>query len=351
MPICFCLSYSVDDDLLAKLVNGPLAFVPAATGNISVSFNHRDVASRRQLIATVSKWEELSTTLADAFRELAEGRLPKGSNRKEAASVLDQNGLLKPNHNPPLSALPNEFQKFCNRADNELFAVLRKTVDLVRWRGGLSGGKQQLLSRFGFQFSLDNEAMWNPVPHHHAASLKFVRVGFPSPTGGFSQAVFDDVARLYPTVSEPVSRQLFREAWELRQLNPRSALVIGWAAIEIGCKEFIQSAAPLSSWLVVEAASPPVDKILKSYIPTLPSSFGKVVIPNEPRKLVQKAMKARNELVHRGELGLSPDGLEEILRAINDLLWLLNYYAGHPWALNYVSGECLALLQSGNDSH
>ncbi len=338
MPICFRLSYSVNDKLLADAVKGPIEFVPAATDDILVSFDHRDVGSQRQLIATAIKSEELDTTIAAAFRELAEGKLPNESNFKEAAADLDHNGVLTPNHAPPLAALPRDFQELCDRSHQELSAALRRTVDLVRWRGGLSSGRQpQLLSQFGFHFSIDDQATWNPVPHRLSLKLLW---GFPMPTDGLAQTVFDDVSRLGPTMSEPVSRQLFREAWELLQQNPRSSLVIGYTAIEIGCKEFIQAAVPLSSWLVVNVPSPPVDRILKSYIPTLPSPAGRIVIPNEQRKQVQKMMEARNELVHRGELTMPYGELEKALRAINDLLWLLNYYAGHLWALHYVSAEC-----------
>ena len=40
---------------------------------------------------------------------------------------------------------------------------------------------------------------------------------------------------------------------------------------------------------------------------------------------------------YRGVLSKLP--LEKVLRAINDLLWLLNYHAGYEWALEYVSHE------------
>jgi hypothetical protein len=56
----------------------------------------------------------------------------------------------------------------------------------------------------------------------------------------------------------------------LREDNPRDALLIGNAAIEIGCKEFIQAVVP---WQVRSQLKhlPSVDQILKNYIPTLPS--------------------------------------------------------------------------------
>ena len=204
----FRLSYSVDDDLLAEAIKRPVACT-AVTGRLSVFFDHRFVGSRRELVATAVESEEPNPILADAFGELGKGRLPSGSNLKEVASSLDENGMLKPNHVPPLSALPKDFQELCDHAYNKLYVGLQRTVDLVRWRGGLSGGKQhQLLSQMAFEFSFDNQATWNPVPHR--LSLK-VHWGFPMPTEGLEQTVFDDVSKFAPTVSEPVSRQLFRK--------------------------------------------------------------------------------------------------------------------------------------------
>ena len=54
----------------------------------------------------------------------------------------------------------------------------------------------------------------------------------------------------------------------------------------------------------------------------------------------------RNKITHTGEHDLdggilSPDVLDAMLGAVRDLLWLLDYYAGHAWAANYLSGERL----------
>jgi hypothetical protein len=74
--------------------------------------------------------------------------------------------------------------------------------------------------------------------------------------------------------------------------------------------------------------------MLTSYIKTLPSKCkirGRVIIPDRLRQSVGTAMKARNQLAHTGRLGLNDDTLETLLRDINDILWLLDLYAGHRW--------------------
>jgi len=327
------------------MVNPPVEFVPEEPAGISVYFSSRPAAINRQLIVSAKTSREVPFARANESREVAEGRLPKGSITKEAGSAVTERNLLKPDHVPPLGALPHDFQEVCDKIHDELYDSVRRKVDLVRWRGGLTSGKQHnLLGHVAFEFSLDDGQTWKPVPHRLRLALS---LGFPVSKEGLSQEIFDDVSRFNSTVKEPVSRQLFREAWGVRQNNPGASLVIGFAAVELGCKEFIQEVVPMASWLAVEAPSPPIDKILKSYIPTLPSRSqrgGKAAIPDEHRKLVQKAMIARNKLAHRGELSLFAGELENVLRAINDLLWLLNYHAGYEWALQYVSGEVRSQL-------
>jgi hypothetical protein len=83
---------------------------------------------------------------------------------------------------------------------------------------------------------------------------------------------------------EPVALQLFREAWELKRSNPRSALAIGIAAAEIGVKDLIASLIPNALWLVT------------------PSPAG-APLPDWKE-------------------------LDSILRAVNDVLWVCELYTG-----------------------
>jgi len=63
-------------------------------------------------------------------------------------------------------------------------------------------------------------------------------------------------------------------------------------------------------------------------------------------------MEARNVAAHKGTLTLSQDDLEVILRGFNDLLWLFDFYAGHGWAMEFISVETQRDLaaQSGASS-
>jgi hypothetical protein len=142
--------------------------------------------------------------------------------------------------------------------------------------------------------------------------------------------------------SEPVGRAMLREAWYVKDSNPRSALMIGYAEVEVGCKEFIGRVVPQAKWLAMEAPTPPLPTILKHYLPSLPTQAKtntKVSIPKSIRSAVDTGMKARNDLGHAGKLILSRDDIATILRQFNDLLWLLDFYSGQEWALEHVSVE------------
>jgi hypothetical protein len=51
---------------------------------------------------------------------------------------------------------------------------------------------------------------------------------------------------------------------------------------------------------------------------------------------IKKGVNIRNQVAHAGNVDPSVDDVEEILIGISDVLWLLDYYSGHEWALAFV---------------
>src|SRR5205085_9911444 len=103
-------------------------------------------------------------------------------------------------------------------------------------------------------------------------------------------------------VQAPLGHVLFREAWRLREGNLRSALVMGVAAAETAVKAFIINAAPATSWLIETLQSPPLEKLIRDYLPTLPSkAVGFQTVPpikKEMRSALKTAVEERNKVVH-----------------------------------------------------
>ena len=102
---------------------------------------------------------------------------------------------------------------------------------------------------------------------------------------------------------EPLARQLFREAWSQIGINPRSALVIGVSAAEIGLKRLISALIPETDWLMQEISTPPVGKVLRKFLPTLQVRAkrvdgGPITPPRELIRQIEKAVQHRNDVVH-----------------------------------------------------
>ena len=145
-------------------------------------------------------------------------------------------------------------------------------------------------------------------------------------------------------VREPVAFELLREAVQNVGGNDRSALVMGVAAIEVGLKHCIARVAPDARWMVEEAPSPPVARMLREYLPTLPmrnTVAGEVKPPPSHHiDYVTKYVRLRNEIAHVGaDASLDVDDLLEFLDVARDLLHLFDFYVGHEWAMEYVRDE------------
>jgi hypothetical protein len=223
----------------------------------------------------------------------------------------------------------------------ELRALMLSVVTLFRWRQGIADGPSDPCHSLKEHYSVDGVS-WREVPM--VRSLK-IRFGIPAPSTP-DDDICKQVIELESTgAEEPLGRQLFREAWSQKDSKPRSALVIGVAAAEVGFKKVVGSLVPQAQWLVDEVQTPSLSKMLSKFLPTLPVKarfVGKSIRP--PKALLgrlQDAVERRNKLVHAGEPPPKWDELEQILRAVNDFLWICDVYDGRVWAAKYVSPTTL----------
>ena len=222
--------------------------------------------------------------------------------------------------------------------------VIERMVLAYRWMVGADDGHNPIYNRFKIQSSVDGKN-WSPVygPMEVSLTIKF---------GLGMQQVNDNlIESLKKTVQskdeEPLGHELFCEAWALRTQNPRSALLIGIAALETRTKEVISKLVPDASWLMEEIPSPPVWKILRYYIPKLPCRGkvnGKVVMPGAMVKIVQKGTELRNDVTHGKGGVVEADYLENLLRTIRDVLYLLDFYEGRKWAFSNIDYDNKQLI-------
>jgi hypothetical protein len=219
-----------------------------------------------------------------------------------------------------------------------LRTLTESAVSILRWRSGLSEGPIDPFRNRKEYLSQDGES-WLEI--HMARSMKIVFVPAPRQIVASTELERQVVGFISEKIDEPLGHQLFREAWNQRSSHPRSALVIGVAAAEVGLKKLIGTLVPETQWLVDELQTPPLTRMLQEYLPLVPVKahfHGKKIAP--PDKLIkklQKAVRYRNKVVHAGEPPPGSDELEEMLQAVDDFLWICDAYAGHLWVADYIS--------------
>lgn len=257
------------------------------------------------------------TCEADASAKVVEGL----SNYNEARSMWNK--------------LPAELREFANRWSLQLNDYVRLAVSTLRWRFALAGPHNPVVAAGATQWSLDG-ANWRQFPQElRLYGMAAQRV---PPTSPYVDAVEDLIQR---NEREPVAHELLREARDHQFTSPRSALIVGVAAAEVGIKAYISRLVPEAAWIMDEVPSPPIWKILSKYVPSLTPKrtfAGKpVVIPKRLRTIVQNAVDLRNDLVHSNAAPPAIDKVVEALDAVQDLLWLLDHHAGFDWAQQFIS--------------
>jgi hypothetical protein len=228
-----------------------------------------------------------------------------------------------------------------------LRALVASTISILRWRSGLSEGPIDPFRNRREYLSQDGES-WIEI--HMARSLRVTFVLAPRQIEATPDLEQQVVGLIGEKSEEPLGHQLFREAWNQRSSHPRSALVIGVAAAEVGLKKLIGTLVPEAQWLVDEIQTPSFGKMVRKYLPLLPVKARfhgkKIAPPGALIKRLDRAVECRNKVVHAGEPPPQSEKLEEMLRAVDDFLWICDAYAGHLWVTEYISTDTRAAWEN-----
>jgi hypothetical protein len=286
-----------------------------------------------------------SDRIQDMFRALAERRLPSGWNRlPDWENRVTEDGHFKDCDNIHVRYMPAPFRDFFREIVGRLRSAAETAVQTLRWRYDLYGPHNPV-SHVMSEWSFGGDR-WYQMPVNLAYSTEGFR--------GFRPAAdTPTVIAALTGQGEPVGHELFREAWHNRMRNSRSALVVGIAAVEVGMKEYIVDLVPDAKWLAENLPSPSVESMLRDGLPRLPSRLkinGKVLPP--PKALVldvlRKGVQMRNKVTHTAADEPDLDALEEVLCAVKDALWLLDYYRGNAWALSHMRPKVREALEQGS---
>lgn len=235
---------------------------------------------------------------------------------------------------------PEPVLAICEDIRSELNREAGRLIQLLRWFYNQSEPAQPL-RRPTLLCSVDGMA-WDSTPVR-ADELYFF--------GGEDVELTDlGIARIGEIwaagdVAEPLARQIFLEAVALADENPRAALVLAVAAAEIGVKQFAagQSSGESEAWLITEIQSPKLLDLLGKYLPffTTRRTFDGRAIPKHLMTELHKAATARNQVVHKGEADKTygSEELAQVFVAVNDLLYLLDWFAGNDWVVRHLQDE------------
>jgi hypothetical protein len=295
---------------------------------------------------------EVSKEILEVYDRLSRGLMHKGFVKPKTKSAFDADnypyvdgkGNIKPKTVPALKLFRDDFQKFQIGILHELTDAIKQTVKAARWRSGQKGAHSPIALTLGLSWSLDGTT-WRKMP-----SDAHVRIGLELLRGLNSDDKKIINKLLRKREFEPLGHELFLEAWAVRNNNPRSALVVGVSAAEVGFKQLVAKLVPDAEWIVGNVPSPPLMNMVTKYLPLLPVKRKiqeRVLIPPKSvRKAIDEAVQLRNKTTHVGHAAPKDEQLDRILLAIRDLLYLLDYYCGHEWAIWNLRQETLQEMKS-----
>jgi hypothetical protein len=196
-----------------------------------------------------------------------------------------------------LEELDPAFQEFASQVGNQLAELSGRAINILRWRFGVES--PALNSKLPKVLWYDGES-WRDLPQRPA------HIGWTE--GGMrpDEETLDDVLSLLDSdAKQPVGHELLTEAWYLMTRHQRRAsLVMGVAAAEVGFKGLVSTLVPGASWLVSNIPTPPLERMIKEYLPTLPvkeTIQGKVFVPRIVLDPLKRAVVVRNSIRSRWE--------------------------------------------------
>src|SRR5450432_1001331 len=233
---------------------------------------------------------------------------------------------------------PQALRDFLDEIRSELMTATSTTVGNLLWKRGIIDSHNPV-RYFGTVIWSNDGTSWRGSPSSVRLDLTF---GLPMKIRTTAEQGKIQVLQS-GGYQQPLGHELIMEAWELSSNNPRSSLMIAVAAMETGFKEFVSALVPKSAWLLENIPSPPIVKLLQEYLPTLPVKLkvmGHLIIPTRSMlETLKVGITLRNEIAHGKRANIKTERLQETIRTIRDILYLLDYYNGHDWAWENIRYE------------
>lgn len=335
--VMFKAEYRIDSLPFEEGVPKALSCRTESNKDVLLSFRYptqseiKDGYGDTDTACTLSSTRNANSDIWAMFDSLRRREVPEGS-PEGWEYYLDEDRRIRPGMIIGISMLPPKLQVFVRQIGVEFQQAIRRAVGLLRWYCGISGPHSPIRRRQGGLFCSLDGSSWDVLSTYAPVSSLELRY---AP----EQREFDEVQKLLNKgITEPFCHQLFREAWEQRYANPRSALLLGIASAEVGFKEFVAEFVPNAEWLVENIPSPPLVKMLEEYLPILRPSVGAGAPPIPSRDilgLLRDGVQLRNKVAHYSSREIDSKKLLDILYAVLDVLILLDHHRGFDFSQSY----------------
>jgi hypothetical protein len=269
---------------------------------------------------------------------ISERRLPQGVDRSKDTAGNTERWLTGELLSLPMVIVPRYLGDFLDEVRGDLQSQARRMFELVTWVTDAGMRHHRPLSTGVMEFSLQ-DGSWVRAPAYGPGKPIGLRTDWGIDLDRIDWNNLVEFAA--EGRSAPVGHSLIREAHSLMKEAPRSAVVLAAAAAETAVKEAITRLAPDAAFLVDQVQSPPIPKLVNSYLPQLKSRGEDparlMPVPKHIAHSLTWLFNTRNQVVHnRRQAHFFPNLVEAILD-VEDLIWILDYHGGQPWALARLS--------------
>lgn len=294
----------------------------------------------RSLCCYLFTTKKISCRVTSILSALLKGRLLLDSNPQIILPYLEcgkervsEDGSVASDFIVPLDFLPKAARDRLSQVLAEMNSDITNFLNALRWRCASDGGYQVSL-KSGLEWST-NQKDWHLVPYNYNVSAQ-VYSGL-----DFSKETLSNVTSLWKRgCKEPLAHELIREAKQLSQAAPRSALLMAFAALETGVKWWISDTVPETAKLLEKMPSPPVVTLIQEIVPSIleerSEQHDSFPLSKDAKEFLQKWNSQRNEVAHGRKTTLKLEELTCFIQFASDILYILDACSGHSWALDHL---------------
>lgn len=297
--------------------------------NVRLELEWSDEREERYLLLITTIKKNLTNELSNQFENPPE--------------LFDAKNRLR-SSDDGLAGYSPKFVKLTKDLEKELNDVSTDILHLICWKHRIFGGPHRLeCDLVHMRWAHDNEDLTDE---------KFLRRQYPAgvytlrrPEVWEGKLSFDKLE----SQKAPLYYELLNDGVRTIETSPRSSLVILVASIETAIKHYVAAVVRDASWLIENVQSPPLVKLLSSYLELLPANNHHLEscfrIPKVDLKVIDNAVQVRNEIVHGKDVNLTAELLGKLKKVATETIYYFDWLLGETWAYQYMSEQLQSQIQ------